>query len=206
MRILFEEYLEDRLPDGGAGGTPSVHEVRAHELDELARVARAAPDYTPPFITNALPFYWLAQVGILAYQHGLPPFSIDATYILSGEAKFRLMKKWEKHIRTFLKTGEQAPTMFWDEVMKTRIQSWQEEMAANGVGTAHSENLLGSLLWSSCGSCLLIDYIIILGPVDPMLSVEYLLVNYRRPHEGHAKCEIPPVTIEHVVNLSGIIG
>lgn len=79
----------------------------------------------PRFLHDALPFYWIAQVALLAYQEKLPPFttSINAGGAALGEAKFRLVKEWLRHIRQFLRKGEQGPTLFWDELHKIRQKS-----------------------------------------------------------------------------------
>ncbi|KAI0356334.1 hypothetical protein OH77DRAFT_1423979 [Trametes cingulata] len=151
MRKLFEMYLRDRLhfaqadtgTPGGNGGRPKInpHFVdrdRAFHVQILLHywlqswqnspeTPRDVPEQQQRFCFNALPFYWLAQVGLVAYQEGLPPFDPEGTYITSHDAKFALMKKWERHIRKFLASGEQTPTKFWDEVMKIRIESWQAE-------------------------------------------------------------------------------
>lgn len=79
-------------------------------------------------VLPALPFYWLGQVALLAYQEGLPPFEHHSVNNLKVEARFRLVKQWLKHIRGFLKRGDEAPTLFWDELMKIRLQTWQLEV------------------------------------------------------------------------------
>ncbi|TBU37712.1 hypothetical protein BD309DRAFT_594197 [Dichomitus squalens] len=146
MRKLFEMYLRDRLQfhqPGDAGGRPKlnphfVDKDRVFHVQILLHywlqswlqspeTPRDVPESQQRFCFNALPFYWLAQAGLVAYQEGLPPFDPEGTYISSHELKFSLVKKWEKHIRKFLETNEQTPTMFWDEVMKGRIDSWQQE-------------------------------------------------------------------------------
>ena len=77
---------------------------------------------------------------LLAYQENLPPFASDnPAWNLSEDAKYGLMKEWFKHIRTFLRRGEQGPTLFWDELMKIRMESWQSDIAAPD----QSEGLLG---------------------------------------------------------------
>lgn len=105
---------------------------------------RLDQDTEPRFVFNALPFYWFAQVSILAYQEGQPPFGHGSAHIVSGEAKFRLMKKWEKHIRMFLRKNEQAPTLFWNELMTIRLQDVQAETQQGAKGAPdEGENLLG---------------------------------------------------------------
>lgn len=76
----------------------------------------------------ALPFYWLGQVSLLAFQEALPPFEQDSPNNLKVEVRFRLVKQWLRHIRGFLKKGDQTPTLFWDELMKIRLQTWQQEV------------------------------------------------------------------------------
>lgn len=89
----------------------------------------------------ALPFYWFGQVSLLAYQESLPPFERDSQNNISVEVRFRLVKQWLKHIRGFLKNQDQAPTLFWDELMKMRLQTWQQEMESEAVDD--QEGLLG---------------------------------------------------------------
>ncbi|TFK53938.1 hypothetical protein OE88DRAFT_1805780 [Heliocybe sulcata] len=99
------------------------------------------PDEEPPFIVNVLPYYWLAQVSILAYQEGLPPFRGGASH-LDSEIHFRLVKHWLAHIKSFLRKGERAPTLFWDELMKVRLQT--KNVGRDGEGT-NLEDLEGLL-------------------------------------------------------------
>ncbi|KAG6853956.1 hypothetical protein C0991_012102 [Blastosporella zonata] len=76
----------------------------------------------PPFIRNALPFYWLAQVSLLAIQDGSAVFAGQSSDA-KAEGRFRLMKDWLDHIRTFLRSGNPMPTHLWDELMKIRSQA-----------------------------------------------------------------------------------
>lgn len=75
---------------------------------------------------EVLPFYWLGQIAILAHQESLSPFECG-TGGLPPEARFRLIKHWLKHIRSFLKKGHQGATSLWDELMKIRLQTSQHE-------------------------------------------------------------------------------
>ncbi|KAI0633645.1 fungal-specific transcription factor domain-containing protein [Trametes polyzona] len=147
MRKLFEMYLGDRLPqqpaNGSGGSRPKVRphfvsrervfhvQILLHHWLESwlgsPETPRGLPERQQRFIFNALPFYWVSQVALVAYQEGLPPFDPEGTYITSHDSKFYLMKKWERHARKFLASGEQTATRFWDEVMKIRIETWQAE-------------------------------------------------------------------------------
>lgn len=75
----------------------------------------------PPFVCNAMPFYWLAQVAVVAIQDGTSGAGFD---ILDGkgEGRFRVLREWLDRIRTFLRNGTQIPTHLWDELMKIRLQ------------------------------------------------------------------------------------
>ena len=86
----------------------------------------------------ALPFYWLGQVCLLAYQESFPPFEHDSPNNLKVEVRFRLVKQWLKHIRGFLRKGDPTSTLFWDELMKMRLQ---QEMESHPVDD--QEGLLG---------------------------------------------------------------
>ena len=148
LRKLFELYLRDRLPfqQGQVAGGIARPKINPHYVDKVRvfhvqillhcwlqswlsspETPRDVPESQQRFCFNALPLYWLAQVGLVAYQEGLPPFDPDGMYITSHEAKFHLMKKWEKHIRKFLEDGSQTTTVFWDEVMKIRTDTWTAE-------------------------------------------------------------------------------
>ncbi|KAJ8473224.1 hypothetical protein ONZ45_g16379 [Pleurotus djamor] len=79
----------------------------------------------PPFFSYGLPFYWLGQVALLAYQEGLPPFEFESPNNLVVESRFRIVKQWLRHIRGFLKKSDNGPTLLWDELMKIRLDtSW----------------------------------------------------------------------------------
>ncbi|KAF7984263.1 hypothetical protein HWV62_16106 [Athelia sp. TMB] len=95
----------------------------------------------PPFTQNALPYYWLAQVALLAYQENYPPFEPGSENNLKSELRFRMVKQWLRHIRGFLKKTDQAPTLFWDELMRIRLKSWQAEIEVGGGDD--QEGLLG---------------------------------------------------------------
>ena len=104
----------------------------------VPRVASAADE--PPFVHNALPFYWIGQVALMAYQENHPPFEAGSEHNLKPEARFRMVKQWLKHIRGFLKRADEKPTLLWDELMKIRLQSWQSE--AEGGQPDDQEGLL----------------------------------------------------------------
>jgi hypothetical protein len=108
--------------------SPDLHRVTSAEVE-------------PPFHSNALPYYWLGQVSLLAYQENYPPFEPGSENNLKGEVRFRLVKQWLRHIRGFLTKSDQAPTLFWDELMRIRLQSWQAEI--DGGGGDDQDGLLG---------------------------------------------------------------
>lgn len=140
LRQLFEEFLEARLSEVGSQCPPSrpdgnyISEERILALQAtMHRWYRSwasspdSPQYCdeePRFMDQALPYYWFAKVALMAYCERQPPFCTGTTFIVSGEAKFRLMKKWERHIRNFLRKGGKEPSLFLDEMVKTRIRKW----------------------------------------------------------------------------------
>jgi len=73
-----------------------------------------------------LPFYWLGQVALLAYQEGLPPFQPNSPDNSRAELRFKLVKQWLKHIREFLKSNDEAPFL-------GRTDEIAFEKLANGV-------------------------------------------------------------------------
>ncbi|KAL0072763.1 hypothetical protein AAF712_000526 [Marasmius tenuissimus] len=82
-------------------------------------------DEEPPFMQNPLPFYWVGQIALMAYQEGLPPFQPHSRK--NKEARFHIVKQWLRHIRGFLKKGGDASTLVWDELMRIRLQTDAEE-------------------------------------------------------------------------------
>src|SRR6267154_5045592 len=95
----------------------------------------------PPFLFNALPFYWLGQLAIMAFQDGLPPFE-RTRKDSSSDSTFRLVKNWLRHSRDFLRSkNNNVPTLFWDQLMTIRLRSWREEM--EGGVPEEQEGLLG---------------------------------------------------------------
>lgn len=64
---------------------------------------------------------------MLAYQEGLPPFEYNSPNNVKVEVRFRLVKRWLRHIRNFLKSHDElVPTLYWDELVELRLQSWQQ--------------------------------------------------------------------------------
>ncbi|KAG5646830.1 hypothetical protein DXG03_002207 [Asterophora parasitica] len=156
LRHLFVTCVEGRLPRGDAA---SIADSNEHANQEIYRLQYALHNWLqnwlnspelpkvdedheePPFIYNALPFYWLGQVSLLAFQEALPPFEHNSPNNLKVEVRFRLVKQWLRHIRGFLMKGEQAPTLFWDELMRIRLQAWQQEF--EGGEEDDQDGLLG---------------------------------------------------------------
>ncbi|KDQ50554.1 hypothetical protein JAAARDRAFT_199949 [Jaapia argillacea MUCL 33604] len=103
-------------------------------------------DEEPRFISNGLPFYWLAQVSLMAHQQGLPPFSNGPQPANDKvEATFRLVKRWLCHIREFLKKGgnqQKASSNLWEDLMKIRLQTWQPDGSGGGTDGDANDGLL----------------------------------------------------------------
>lgn len=146
-------HITQPLPTGATGSSGEVVDSEVMTLQyalhnwlqswlggpELPRAHGTEEE--PPFAHNALPYYWLAQVALLAYQENYPPFEPGSENNLKGEIRFRMVKQWLRHIRGFLKKTDQAPTLFWDELMRIRLKSWQAEI--EGGGGDDQDGLLG---------------------------------------------------------------
>ncbi|KXN83387.1 hypothetical protein AN958_01524 [Leucoagaricus sp. SymC.cos] len=77
----------------------------------------------PPFVYNALPYYWLAQVSLMALQDDI---GVDSKLTdRKNEGRYRLMKEWLDRIKSYLCNGTQIPTQLWDELMRIRLQIQQ---------------------------------------------------------------------------------
>ncbi|KAF9467338.1 fungal-specific transcription factor domain-containing protein [Collybia nuda] len=155
LRDLFVTCVEGRFPKAAGGVSDSdtvsreiyglqyaLHNWLQNWLNSPELPKAQDPNEEPPFINNVLPFYWLGQVSLLAYQESLPPFEQDSPNNLKVEVRFRIVKQWLKHIRGFLKNNDdQQPTLFWDELMRIRLQTWQQENGGDNLDD--QEGLLG---------------------------------------------------------------
>ncbi|KAJ7647570.1 hypothetical protein FB45DRAFT_893806 [Roridomyces roridus] len=129
------------VPDDGPNGeNPALMTVR-YALHHWLQSWRATQPQTqtPTFVENVLPFYWLGHVAILAHQEGLPPF--NGAENSREETRYKMVKRWLKHIRSFLAEGGGESTLFWDELMKIQLQTWQLEYETDG-GADDQEGLL----------------------------------------------------------------
>ncbi|KAK2467849.1 hypothetical protein APHAL10511_000144 [Amanita phalloides] len=137
LRKIFRICAENGEPRVKGGREEGSDEQKIHALqyalhnwlqswDQSLDKPKINVNDEPPFISNVLPFYWLGQIAILAHQERLPPFEYSTRGHLP-EARFRLIKHWLKHIRSFLKKGNQGATSQWDELMKVRLQTSQQD-------------------------------------------------------------------------------
>ncbi|KAK0486063.1 fungal-specific transcription factor domain-containing protein [Armillaria novae-zelandiae] len=139
LRNLFDVCIESRMPVQGntsdqAAVIKEIYTIQ-YALHNWLQSWLASPDVPKPgdpnsdpaFVDNALPFYWFGQISLFAYQEGLPPFEPTCPENMKVEARFRLAKQWFKHIRKFLSQSNQDATVFWDELIKVRLQAWQIE-------------------------------------------------------------------------------
>jgi hypothetical protein len=135
LRKLFDDCIyQPPAPatetDDGSASASLTLQYMLHKWLKSWMHSPDTPRYSdaeePRFMFDALPFYWIAQVALLAYQERLPPFvatPAQAGGAALGEAKLRLIKEWLRHIRQFLRKGEQGPTLFWDELTKIRMKT-----------------------------------------------------------------------------------
>ncbi|KAG5652521.1 hypothetical protein H0H81_004752 [Sphagnurus paluster] len=148
LRNLYASHAENPSPDPSVSrmmGIPEPAPSEEHEnafaiqyalhnwlqmwLNSPEAMQLEASHEEPPFFRNALPFYWLAQVSLLAVQDGSALFGGKPSDCKS-EGRFRLMKEWLGHIRAFLRTGNQVPTHLWDELMNIRSRMSLEDTPA----------------------------------------------------------------------------
>ncbi|KAJ3787291.1 hypothetical protein GGU10DRAFT_309370 [Lentinula aff. detonsa] len=140
---LFTLCSNRRLPSQSSASSPASSDPLDQEIYGVqvamhnwlqwwmkrpeANLPNNAEEAEPPFMQNPLPFYWLGQVALMAYQENLPPFDFqDSSMNLRMEVRFWQVKKWLRHIRSFLAGAHgHAPTILWDELMSMRLQSWQ---------------------------------------------------------------------------------
>ncbi|KAF8629187.1 hypothetical protein AX17_005772 [Amanita inopinata Kibby_2008] len=151
LRQLFHACVQSRMPktedEPQCNADQKVIELQYalhnwfQSWKDSPEMPEMIPNDEPLFINNVLPFYWLGQIALLAHQESLPPFEQNSPSNLQVEQRFRLVKHWLRHIRSFLKKGDEGATMFWDELMKIRLQTWQHEVESDTLGD--EEGLLG---------------------------------------------------------------
>ncbi|KAG7439636.1 uncharacterized protein BT62DRAFT_938786 [Guyanagaster necrorhizus] len=79
-------------------------------------------DEEPPFVHDALPFYWLAQILLLAIRQG------ETGGVVKN--RFHVMKEWLDHIRSFLRKHKELPSNLWDELELIRHRVSHAETTA----------------------------------------------------------------------------
>ncbi len=67
---------------------------------------------------------------MLAYQENLPPFEYNSLNNFKAETRYRLVKRWLRHIRSFLQSHDDDPTLYWDDLMKLRLHSFPQGLDA----------------------------------------------------------------------------
>ncbi|KAI0322045.1 fungal-specific transcription factor domain-containing protein [Amylostereum chailletii] len=77
----------------------------------------------PRFMQNAMPYYWLAQVSLMASQQG----ATASFFTFAPEARYRVLTRWLFHIRGFLRSGDQAPATLWTELMAMAEEGGESE-------------------------------------------------------------------------------
>ncbi|KAG5351866.1 hypothetical protein C0989_004689 [Termitomyces sp. Mn162] len=140
LRHLFVTCVEGRLPKGNVVATVNTNDAVNQEIYRLQYALHN-------WLQNWLNAPELPKVNDIneeppfIYNESLPPFEQDSPNNLKVEVRFRLVKQWLRHIRSFLKKGDQVPTLFWDELMKIRLQTWQQEY--EGEEEDDQDGLLG---------------------------------------------------------------
>ena len=144
LRNLFASRAESQSLEGtffaaeisrGDGGTSDIVLATQYALHNWLQTWLNAPESMglgknmeePPFVCDALPFYWLAQVSLLAIQEGTTIFA-GTSAEAKPEGRFRVIKQWLDRIRSFLRTGDQMPTNIWDELVKIRLQISHDDL------------------------------------------------------------------------------
>lgn len=90
----------------------------------------------PPFVCNALPFHWLAQVSHFALHECTYPDAAPA--VAKTGLRFQLLRQWLEQVRGFIQRKEKIPPHLWDEIMKIRLQvSFEAD-----TGTSDNDGLL----------------------------------------------------------------
>jgi hypothetical protein len=87
---------------------------------------------TELYIATALPFYWLGQIAMLAYQEGLPPFGSTSRNNLKAEVRFHVVKRLLRQVRKFLRNQDASTTLYWHELMQLHLHPWQQDDSQEG--------------------------------------------------------------------------
>ncbi|KAJ7645658.1 fungal-specific transcription factor domain-containing protein [Mycena polygramma] len=127
LRDLFTAYSPTMASDSPRAPTQATISAQyaLHNWLQSWTMNQARTPKTASFFENVLPFYWLGQVAILVHQDGLPPFSSSANG--TGEVWYKVVTRWLRRIQVFVDEGNGESTLFWDELMKIRLQAWQLE-------------------------------------------------------------------------------
>jgi hypothetical protein len=96
--------------------------------DEMA-AEKAAQE--PPFMRNAMPYYWLAQATLATLQEDVS----DKTGIfVTPDTRFRVLGQWLLHIRSFLRSGQNDSARRWIELVQAIAEDGHDvRMGAEGM-------------------------------------------------------------------------
>lgn len=133
LQSLYTSHSNDQLDNSslvgctidGKGGTTEIQRT----LHTWLQMWMNNPDAIrydnsreePPFVYNALPFYWLAQALLVMFRNE----GVDLKLDCKNQSWYRLMKEWLDKIKSHLRNGTQVPTYLWDELMNIRFQIQQ---------------------------------------------------------------------------------
>ncbi|KAF9016641.1 hypothetical protein BDZ89DRAFT_1075398 [Hymenopellis radicata] len=125
---------QDQLGSDGARGSTRSHfgfqfvlhnwmQMWALSAEEYVKLPEAEE---PPFAYDGLPFYWLAQISLLAIQSG-------NTSCIEGVAntRFFMMKEWLRRIRSLIRANKGVPPDLWKELMVIQETMLKDRSAAS---------------------------------------------------------------------------
>lgn len=78
-------------------------------------------------------FYWIGQVALMAHNENVAPFDGASGSMGHPDIRYRLIKHWLRQIRVYLKSSDGQSTLYWGELMKLRLHSWQWESQQEGA-------------------------------------------------------------------------
>ena len=119
---------------GGVNGVNAVSMIHGTCLDNWQKMWYANPESIHsggesyqelPFVSNAIPFYWLARFAETAKQNGTIHIG-PAVSRNDMEDRYRLVKTWLMQISSCLRSGSQIPPNLWNNPTAVGLSTFSD--------------------------------------------------------------------------------
>lgn len=103
-----------------------LHAWLTHEPASLSSPSLPSTRAEPPFSSNPMPFFWLAQVSLLEVREGQSLLAFKASGGIA-DGRFTHVSRWMASIRSLVSKGKLDPEVIWEQLMGIRSRGVESE-------------------------------------------------------------------------------